>query len=221
MDFKELPMRSTRTRRPGLRVGRRGLTIIEGLMSSVILLLGMLGIIRGIIVASQQNAMANQMTRAGAITSQVRVGLENQGRDRLINGPLPLFAAANCIAPNTPAAALAGGLESMTLATDVAAGWTRLCIVDFDAVDDARAANEKLVAGYAPDDRAFYRRFVVLFQTNDTVTDSESGDVRTVRANQVAIVVSWMAAGQRVFSRRFVGFYDSGSTNGNSTRIDI
>lgn len=208
-------MRSTRTRRPGLRVGRRGMTIIEGLMSSVILLLGMLGIIRGIIVASQQNTMANQMTRAGAITSQLRVGLENQGRERLINGPLPVFAGANCIAPNTANAALAGGLESMTLATDVTENWTRLCIVDLDAVDDARAANEKLVPGYSADDRAFYRRFLVLFQHDQKV------GTKPIRFNQVGIVVSWMSAGQRVFSRRFVGFYDAGASNGNSTRIDI
>lgn len=214
-------MSSTRTRRPRGRVGQRGMSIIEGLMASLVLLLGMLGVIRGIVVASQQNTMANLMTRAGAITSQVRVGLENQGRDRLINGPLPLFAGGNCMAPNAPNATLAGGLEDTTLANDVTAGWTRLCIVDFDAAEDARAANDKIVSGYAPDDRTSYRRFVVLFQTNDTVTDPETGQVRTVRANQVAIVVSWMAAGQRVFSRRFVGFYDSGATNGNSTRIDI
>lgn len=209
-------MRSTRTRRPGLRVGRRGMTIIEGLMSSVILLLGMLGIIRGIIVASQQNTMANQMTRAGAITSQLRVGLENQGRERLIVGPLPVFASGNCIAPNTANAALAGGLESMTLATGTPAeGWVRLCIVDLDAVDDARAPNDKLVSGYSADDRAFYRRFLVLFQHDQKVGS------KPVRINQVGIVVSWMSAGQRVFSRRFVGFYDAGATNGNSTRIDI
>lgn len=210
-------MRPTRTRRPGLRVGQRGLTIIEGLMSSVILLLGMLGVIRGIVVASQQNTMANQMTRAGAITSQLRAGLEHQGRDRLINGPLPVFAAANCIAPNTANAALAGGLESMALATDATAGWVRLCIVDFDAVEDARAANDKLVPGYSTEDRAFYRRFVVLFQHEQVIP----GGTRPVRVNQVGIVVSWMAAGQRVFSRRFVGFYDSGAAFGNSTRIDI
>lgn len=208
-------MRSTRTRRPGVRAGQRGLTIIEGLMSSVILLLGMLGVIRGIVVASQQNTMANMMTRAGAITSQLRAGLENQGRDRLVSGPTAVFATSNCLVPTAPIAELAGGLESPALATDATAGWLRLCIVDFDAVEDARAPADKLVPGYAQDDRTFYRRFVVLFQH-----DFNDGS-RTVRVNQVAIVVSWMAAGQRVFSRRFVGFYDAGAANGNSTRIDI
>ena len=62
----------------------------------------------------------------------------------------------------------------------------------------------------------------MLFQTLDNVTDPLTGQVYTYRANQVAIVISWMAFGQRMFSREFVGFYDSSAlAGGNSTRIDI
>lgn len=214
-------MRSTRTRRPGLPRGQRGMTIIEGLVSAIILLIGMLGVMRGIVVASQQNTIANHMTRAGAITNQIRVALENQGRDRFVDSGNGLFADANCIDPGDPdLGPLAGGLERPELEEDLTANWVRLCIVDLDTLESLLPEANWLVPGYSQEDRDLFQRVLVLFQTTEVVQDPVLGE-RNVIANQVGIVVSWTVAGERVFSRRFVGFYDSGGTTGNATRIDI
>lgn len=214
-------MRSTRTRRPGLPRGQRGMTIIEGVVSAVVLLIGMLGVMRGVVVASQQNTIANHMTRAGAITNQIRVALENQGRDRFVDPNNGLFANANCIDPGDPdVGPLAGGLERAELAEDTTERWTRLCIVDLDTWESGQPEASWLVPGYSQEDRELFRRVLVLFQSTEVILDPVLGERETI-ANQVGIVLSWTVAGERIFSRRFVGFYDSGGISGNATRIDI
>lgn len=59
---------------------RRGVTLIEGMVATMILLIGMVGIFQGLIVASTQNASANKRTRAASIAAELTSAVEQYGR---------------------------------------------------------------------------------------------------------------------------------------------
>ena len=58
----------------------RGVTLVEGMAASAVLLIGLIGVIQGIGVASLQNSLANRMTRGAAISHQTGQGLVIAGR---------------------------------------------------------------------------------------------------------------------------------------------
>lgn len=181
------------------RPAQRGVTLLEGLMSSLILLLGLVGVLSGIIVASRQNSNANKMTRAGAIAGAVRAGLSTQGGVAL-NAAGGLFAGCGS---GTGVAALGeylDGLESI--------GDYELCVKDLDTFDAGAAANRTITPGYGAnsEDRSLYRRVVVRYR------DPSSG-----RVIGASVVVSWLelvGAPVRRAHRQYVAFYDASSLGG-------
>lgn len=190
---------------------QRGVSLIEGMTASVVLLIGLVGVFQGIIVASRQNSMANRATRAAGIASQVRVALDTAGRGRLIGTPgNPGILAGSECSPGEDVKALAGGLESLSPGTGDA--WAVRCIFDLDAHEKTVTAAQKLMPGYAALDWETFRRVLVVIEKPDEMSG--------VQMHQVAIVVSWSELGQRRFVRQYIGFYDPGPF-GNETFVEI
>lgn len=174
----------------------RGMSLVEALAASAILLVGLTAALQGVLTASRQNAMAGRMARAGAVAQQVRSGLESLGRDRV--GAL----FADCDETPAQVRALAGGLQSLP------ASEAAVCVVDLDAHDDAAtAADPALVPGYLPQNRQQFRRVLVRIRP--------AGDTS---AEQIAVVVSWSDLAQRQFLPLFLGLYDPAV---NDARVEI
>nr|QKW93600.1 prepilin-type methylation domain protein [Archangium sp.] len=183
----------------------RGVSLIEGMVASVVLLIGLLGVFQGVLVASEQNSMANQANRAAGIGSQVRVALDTMGRQRVLDG---MLTGAACNASES-VQALAGGLEKLDPGAEP---WTVRCILDLDAFEENADESKMLLPGYPNTDRSRFRRVLVWVSRLDSVSQ--------VPIDEVAVVVSWNELGRRRFLRQFVGFYDA-SPFGNGTNIEI
>ena len=182
------------------RAARRGVSLIEGMTASMVLLIGLVGIFQGILVASRQNSMANRATRASGIASQVRGALDTLGGNRVVGVPgyTGLLTGADCN-PGAEVAALTGGLEKLQPVSGEA--WAVRCIFDLDAYERAAGAH-RLLPSYTDADFGRFRRVLVMIDKPDEVTG--------VPIHQVIIVVSWMEVTQRRYVRQYVSFYDSG-----------
>ncbi|MFL5355161.1 hypothetical protein [Archangium sp.] len=204
-------MDSTTRRVRRNRAARRGVSLIEGMTASVVLLIALVGIFQGLMVASRQNSLANLATRASGIASQVRVALDTLGRDRVVGvtGTPGLLAGSAC-STDPAVRVLAGGMESLKPATGEA--WAVKCIFDMDASEKALTAANRLLPSYSDSDFSRYRRILVVIEKPDELTG--------VTMHQVTVVVSWMELGRRRFVRQYFGFYDPGPF-GNETNVEI
>lgn len=204
---------SSRRRARRNRAASRGVSLIEGMTSSVVLLIGLVGVFQGIVVASRQNSMANQATRASGIASQMRVALDSLGRARVIGTPqLPgILTGAPCNS-SPEVRALAGGLEN--LKPEDGEMWTVRCIFDLDAYEKTTLPAGRLLPSYSDEDARRYRRVVVVVEKPDDKTN--------VSVHQVTVVVSWTELGRRRFVRQYFGFYDyDPGPFGNGTNVEI
>lgn len=204
-------MDSTTRRVRRNRAARRGVSLIEGMTASVVLLIALVGIFQGLMVASRQNSLANLATRASGIASQARVALDTLGRDRVIgvSGSPGMLSGSACTT-NPSVLALAGGMESLKPATGEV--WAVKCISDLDATEKALSSANRLLPSYSDSDFNRYRRILVVIEKPDEVTG--------VTMHQVTVVVSWMELGRRRFVRQYFGFYDPGPF-GNETNVEI
>lgn len=193
------------------RAAPRGVSLIEGMIASVVLLIGLVGLFQGLMVATRQNIMANHATRASGIASQVRVALDTLGWARVIGtSSTPGLLSGEPCEPGDEVRALAGGMEALSPTRDD--GWRVRCIFDLDAYEKSAAPSEQLLPGYAAGDMSHFRRVLVVIDTLDEATG--------VTINQVTVVVSWTELGKRRFVRQYFGFYDSGAF-GNETYVEI
>ncbi len=202
---------TSRRRVRNIRGAQRGVSLIEGMTASVVLLIGLMGVFQGLLVASRQNASANQATRASGIASQVRGALEMLGRDRVLGVPghAGLLTGPACN-PSEEVAAFTGGLEKLKPTQGEA--WTVRCIFDLDAYEQVASGTNRLLPGYSEGDFDRYRRVLAMIEKPDEVTG--------VTIHQVIIVVSWKDLTQRRYVRQYVSFYDSGPF-GNETHVEI
>lgn len=193
------------------RATQRGVSLIEGMTASVVLLIGLMGVFQGLIVASRQNSMANRATRASGVASQVRVALDTLGRERVIGSGTNtgLLSGQACDA-SPEVRALAGGMEDLVPSTGDA--WSVRCIFDLDAYETQAQAHQKLLPGYPASDFNYFRRVLVVIEKPDELTG--------VAIHQVTVVVSWQEMGRRRFVRQYFGFYDPGPF-GNETNVEI
>jgi hypothetical protein len=193
------------------RAARRGVSLIEGMTASVVLLVGMVGVFQGIMVASRQNSMANQATRASGIASQVRVALDTLGFARVIGTPdRPGLLVGQRCNPSDEVRELAGGMETLEPASGEK--WRVSCIFDLDAFEKVAHPSVRLLPSYAASDMSHYRRVLVVIDKEDEASG--------VTIHQVTVVVSWLELGKRRFVRQNFGFYDSGPF-GNETFVEI
>ena len=182
---------------------RRGMSLVEGMISMGVLVIGILGALQGILFASQQNAVASKLARATSMAAQIRLGIESQGRVKLKAGML----TSSCTAVGSVSATIAGLLDGMAASTVTGA-----CVVDVDAWDNAAATIDKLVGNYnfAQDFKGNagpFRRLIVYLPT--------------ATADDFAVIVSVPDTGRRVFVRQFVGLYDSSVATGNGTGVSL
>jgi prepilin-type N-terminal cleavage/methylation domain-containing protein len=160
---------------------QRGFSLVEAMIAMGVLTVGVLGAMQATIIVSNTNWGASKMSRATAIASQVRVGLEAQGREGLL-------AAAFFDECSTELDDHAGGLAGL------AAPFTTRCIVDLDAYDEA---NAPIVAGYSEEDAQVFQRVVVRIR-----------DDRDTTVELLGVVVSWRDLGRVVSHQQFVSLYD-------------
>jgi hypothetical protein len=190
---------------------RRGVSLIEGLTASVVLLAGLIGVFQGVIVASRQNSVAGRMQRGAAIASEVREAMEAQGRRRLTD-PGGVFTQCS-----TSIDALTDGLSTLA----------PTCIVDLDAVDGAVTEDKKLVPSYKEDaditgsTARVFRRVIVYWK--GTYTYDGKGNV----PDRVTVLVSFRELGRTLFIRQTAALYNSapqvyGCTDcGNGAGVDL
>lgn len=176
---------------------QRGVTLLEGMMASLVLLLGLVGVLQGVIFASRQNATANKIVRAGAIATRIRAAL-------MVQGPAIFNANAvtstNCTSANFSNAAIQPYLDGFTATSGngttsyfcspssgcktVTQTYTT-CVMNLGVFEEsATAAN--MIAGArrgAPDDKDLFRVFLIRFNDSSGVTQGAN------------IVVTWLEAG--------------------------
>lgn len=193
------------------RQSRRGVTLIEGLISTVILLVGMVGVLQGLAIASVQNSMANRHTRASTIAQQLAAAIEQQGRYRLLSAtPSGLFHSTQCVsAPTTASAPFIGDLVASPpsfTATAPGLGWAAVstCYVDLDSLG---AGYSNLTPGYSAQDDATYTRLIAVYQRP-----------MNPEVFYVGINVGWRDGGRVRIVKRFTAIYD---TTTNQTNLDF
>ncbi len=182
----------------------RGMSLIEGMISMGVLVIGILGALQGILFASQQNAVASRLARGTSMAAQIRLGLESQGRAKLKLPGGAIGSSSNCIpfaSASTPLKALTDGLAV-----------SGSCILDVDAFDKTAPAIDRLVGNYnfAEDFHGALGNFrrVVVYLPN-------------VSTDAFAVIVSTSDTGRRVFVKQFVALYDSSPTTGNGTLVNL
>lgn len=179
------------------------MSLIEGMISMAVLVIGILGALQGILYASQQNAVAARLARATSMAAQIRMGIESQGRAKLKLGSGAIGNSAICIPVGTDAA-----LDALTDGLAVAGS----CTVDVDVFDAGAAQIDKLVGNYNFGEDysgggAQFRRVVVYLPNTS--------------ADAFAVVVSTRETGRRIFVKQFVALYDSSPTTGNGTGVNL
>lgn len=183
----------------------RGVTLLEGLIATMILLIGMVGVLQGLAIASVQNAMANRHTRASVIAQELVSAVEHQGRARLVASG-GLFSGSAC-APTPPPGVAPFQGELQPLPPSLAArGFdaANACFIDFDALGVAFRA---LTPGYTAQDDTTYQRLVAVYRhpTNSEVLF-------------IGVNVGWRDAGQVRLAKRFTALYD---TSINQTNLEF
>ncbi len=189
-----------------LRLKRNGMSLIEGMISMAVLVIGILGALQGILFASQQNSVAARLARASSMGAQVRQGLEAQGRAKLASAT-GIFGDSSTCLPIASATALLPFTDGVH-----ATGIAGTCIVDLDAFDSSAAAADKIVTTYDltgdyNSGNGLYRRMLVYSPVVGGV-------------DNVAVVVSTRGVGRRIFARQFVGLVDV-TVTGNGTGVEL
>lgn len=185
-----------------MRRSRRGVTLAEGLISTVILLVGMVGVFQGLLVASSQNSMANRRTRATVMAAELASSIEHQGHARLF-GAGGLFTGANCTAayPTT----LDKFRGDFTGVPANMASWS-VCYVDVDTAVTLPAF-EKLTTAYSAEDGKIFKRVLAVYT-----------DVAQPAVMFIGINVGWREMGGTKVVERFSALYD---TSINQTNVEF
>lgn len=170
---------------------RRGVTLIEGMVATMILLIGMVGIFQGMVIASTQNASANKRTRASAIANELVGAVDQYGRRQMLN--LAGYVPAGVDKPaNSNVLSTA---QKAALAADLSG---RLFFPDSEIVGEL-AANElqRRTPGFTVEDDKTFQRLVAI-----------SGDQNSPMVT-VVVRVAWNEAGNVKTVTRTTAFYNS------------
>lgn len=179
---------------------QRGVTLLEGMMASVVLLLGLVGILNGIIFAARQNSVANKMVRAGALANRIRAGLMTQGPGRFNANAV---TTSRCTSGNIDSYKTDGRLPAFD-ASSLPSGISGVCAMNLKEFEESSNDADKKIAGRLGD-YVMENFEVVLLKWTDS-----SG--RTVGAT---IVVSWFdALRDRKHHTQYVAFYDNDQFKG-------
>lgn len=182
------------------RPAPRGTTLVEGLVSTLLLLTALVGVLQGIVVSSRQNSMATRMTRAGAIARQTLSGLQVFGQARFVALSSSLTYAP---ALTTGASSLTDGIEGI----QNAGGTLSAEAFDVDAYELSVAPDAQIVPGYSNEDFESFERVVV------RLIDSADSSI-----DYIAVVVSWTEGGARRYAKVFGALYDP---NVNETFVEL
>lgn len=192
----------------------RGVSLIEGLIATLVLLLGLVGVLQGLVVASVQNSVANRHSRAVVIAQQMLTAIEQQGRTRLLAvTPMGLFSA-----PCQSFSSLSMGAGSTALFQgapawpDISAvpsslpGYTA-CYVDFDS-PSILAVFGNITPGYSAQDNTTYERAIAVYRNLGDPT----------QLIYVGVNVGWRELGRVRTVKRFTALYD---TAVNQTNLEF
>src|SRR5262249_52959845 len=157
------------------------------------------GALQGILLATQQNAMAARISRASAVASQVRTALQRRGLQALA---LDARAAPAGLAPSAHGSLWSTSLPAGTtgVAKLFALTASNACWIDLDAPGNAAFASW-LVEGYAPSDQALFTRALFVIP----LVDADSPGV----ASGLAFGVGVFAKGSgKAMTKQFTVLYN-------------
>lgn len=192
------------------RVSRRGVSLLEGLIASMVLLIGLVGVLQGIMVASRQNSMAGRHTRASLIAQETLSSLRTVGYTRLTGASGLLGNPSWCVA--TPSAAF----QSYTAGLHVVPaglGSHTACTIDLDTVAAGNPSVRALTSAYAStaalgEDDDLFTRAIIFYKNTSSTPD----------LHYVTVVVSWRELAQVRTVTQTAALYDPGQ---NQTNVEL
>ncbi|MFZ5439586.1 MAG: type IV pilus modification PilV family protein [Myxococcota bacterium] len=186
------------------------MSLLEGLISSLVLLTGLVGVLQGIMVASRQNSMAARHTRASLIAQETLSSLRTVGYARLTAPSGVLGNPAWCLAtPSTAFQKYTAGLHVVPAGL----GTYTACTVDLDTVASGNAAVRALTSAYAStaatgEDDDLFTRAVIFYKNTSSAPD----------LHYVTVVVSWRELTQVRTVTQTAALYDPGQ---NQTNVEL
>lgn len=176
--------------RASRHIRKRGATLLEGMVASIVFFIGFAGAMQSMLLASRQNQTAVRMLRAGSIAREMRAGIIAQGRTRLVGLSGLLDTATRC------------QTDLDALAAPVVAALGTPCVIDIDAFEASPPSDDlKLTPGYPAEDTQRFRRVLVLDSTNPLV-------------DNLALVVSWSEGFQRRYHVEMTSLLNSSANTG-------
>lgn len=171
------------------RPNQRGVSLLEGMMASLVLLFGLVGVLNGVIFAMRQNSTATKMVRAGAIATRVRASLTNQGAERVRAN-----TSGSCTTGLFSDTTQQQYLDGFTAAS--VSGYT-LCAMNLGNFEDSSTPATTVDSSTRAHDREVFQVMLVRFDNSTTN-----------RTEGVTIIVSWLDGLTRRSHSQYVAFYD-------------
>jgi Tfp pilus assembly protein PilV len=191
-------------------------TLIEGMIASLVMLVGMVGVLQGILFASQQNTRAQRQLRATLIANETLTSMRNVGFSRLTATGGLLGNTSWCQAsPSTAFQPYTLGFHAAVPAG--VTGSYSVCTVDLDTVAAGNATIKALTPSYVStaalgEDDDLFTRAVVFYKNTAPAADANSA------INYVTVVVSWRSLGELKSVTQTTALYD---TTRNQTNAEL
>ncbi len=192
------------------RSSRRGVTLIEGMIATVILLVGMVGIFQGMLVASVQNSMANRRTKATGLASELLAAIDRKGFTWVNN--------LNCTSTNTAPTTLGPTGSTVPFVTNKVqtsfSPFTTVCFIDVEKGDAAALMIQPLTPSFtsSPTDSLQFRRLVTIYRGAPASSQDYNGML------YVAVSVEWREGGSARVVEKLTALND---TSVNQTNIEF
>lgn len=191
----------------------RGVTLIEGLMASMVLLVGMVGVLQGVLFASQQNTFAQRQLRASLIANETLTALRTVGWSRL-NHTTGIFQA-NCMA-SVPTAFVPFTKGLHAAVPPNVPGTFSICTVDLDTVAAGNPTVRAMTAGYQMNDATVFGEEDDLFtRVLIAYRNTAAANAPNSAVNYVTVVVSWRALGEVKSVVQSTALYDPARNESN------
>jgi len=190
------------------RPSRRGVTLIEGMIATVILLVGMVGIFQGMLIASVQNSMANRRTKATGLASELLASIDRKG-----------YAWVNNLACSTTAPTTLGPSGStVPYVTNKVQGtfapYPSVCYIDVEKGGTQGLPIQALTPSFnnSPTDSLQFRRLVTIYRGAPASSADYYGVI------YVAVSVEWREGGSARVVEKLTALND---TAVNQTNIEF
>ena len=186
---------------------RRGVTLIEGMIATVILLVGMVGVFQGMLVASVQNSMANRRTKATGVASELLGAMDRKG--------YAWVNALSCTGTSPPSALGPTGSTIPYIPNKVVSTfspYTTVCYIDLEKGGTEATPLTLLTPSFGAEDARLFRRLVTVYRGAPASSNDYYGVI------YVAVSVEWREGGSARVVEKLTAMND---TSVNQTNIEF